>query len=337
MAETAFTFPKLDLHLHLDGSISPQLAWELAEEYGIPLPVSSLPALASCMQVPPTCPSLTEYLKCFELPLLVMQRPEALASLTKELVCRLAAQGLVYAELRFAPQLHTAQGLTQAQVVEAVLQGMHEGCTQNPEIDVGLILCTMRGNTTHEQNLETVEVTAQYLGKGVVATDLAGAEALFPTAEFNYVFARARELGLPYTIHSGEVGNLQSVREALALGTKRLGHGIALAQDETLVRRAAQEGIVLECCPTSNLHTKIVPEAGQHPIRKLFDAGVAVTVNTDNMTVSNTTLDKEYHLLCEQLGFTRHELIQMNLNAARAAFVPEEKRRQLIALLEAAR
>lgn len=331
-----FDFPKIDLHLHLDGSLNPETVLKLAKEEGIALPAESLEALKDELTVPAHCKDLTEYLRRFELPLKVMQTQRGLNETTYELVCRLADQGLIYAEIRFAPQLHLQQGLSQQQVVEAVLAGVHRAQAEHPTIRIGIILCTMRGGDeeNHRQNLETVETAHAFLNKGVVAVDLAGAEALFPTRTFAYVFDRVRQLGIPYTIHSGEVGSTESEYEALSFGAKRLGHGIATAQDPALLERVRAEGVVLECCPTSNLHTKIVPNIQSHPIRKLFDAGLAVTVNTDNMTVSDTTLDKEYALLVSGLGFTRRELIAMNIHSAKAAFMPEEERQRLIQSLE---
>lgn len=312
---------KIDLHVHLDGSLRPDTVWELAKEQGISLPADSREELTALLQAPEECGSLTEYLERFELPLRVLQRPEALERVTLELVEDLAAQGLDYAEIRFAPQLSVREGLTQAQVVEAALRGLNRGLQACPEIKAGLILCCMRGADNRMENDETLETAKQYVGRGVLAVDLAGAEALFPTADYAGLFQKAREAGLAYTIHAGEADGPESIRRALEFGARRLGHGVRAIEDDSLIEQIIREGITLEVCPISNLHTKLAADRYSHPIRKLFDRGVRVTVNTDNMTVSNTTLEREYEFLRDCYGFTREEIARMNQYAREAAFL----------------
>ena len=187
-----------------------------------------------------------------------------------------------------------------------------------------LILCCMRGKDNREENLETIRVAKECLWKGVGAVDLAGAEALFPTENFAGLFALAKELEIPYTIHAGEAVGPESVYKALEFGAKRIGHGVRSIEDENLMKRLAEEEITLELCPTSNLNTSIFSSYEEYPLRKLMEAGVKVTINTDNMTVSNTTVAAELQHMMEAVQLTEEEMHQLAENAASAAFAEEE-------------
>ena len=171
--------------------------------------------------------------------------------------------------------------------------------------------------------MQTVETAKKYLGDVVCAVDIAGAESLFPTELFAPVFAKVREYGIPMTIHAGEAAGPDSMRTALSYGTKRIGHGVAAATDPELVKTLAEEGITLEVCVTSNYQTKVVPSIEAHPIKKLFDAGVHVTVNSDNMTCSRTDIRKEIALLKNVLGFTDREIETMEEYAWEARFLKD--------------
>ena len=211
------------------------------------------------------------------------------------------------------------------EVVAAACEGLHR-----TDFPAGLILCCMRGNDNREENLVTVRMTEKYLGRGVCACDLAGAEALFPTRDFKELFDLAKELEVPYTIHAGEADGPESVRCALAYGTKRLGHGVRSIEDPALVAELAQKGITLECCPTSNLHTCMFPSYEAYPLKDLLAKGLRVTVNTDNMTVSGVTLSHEL----EKLDLTAEQAKQVAINAANAAFVDEDDRMLLLEQIE---
>ena len=313
----------IELHLHLDGSLRPDTVWELANEQGIDLPLHSLEEVRNQMRVPENCKTLEEYLERFDLPLLVLQKADALERVTFELVEDLAKAGVEYAEIRFAPQLSVQGGLTQAEVVEAAVQGAKRGMQAYPGIRVGLILCCMRGDTNEALNLETVEVARQYLGDVVCAVDIAGAESLFPTERFKKVFDKVQAYHLPMTIHAGEAAGPESMRTALSFGTKRIGHGVAAIHDAELMQELIDQNVTLEVCVTSNYHTKVVPSIAEHPIRKLFDAGVRVTVNSDNMTASGTNLGKEIEILKNTFGFTEDELAKMMEYAWEARFLKD--------------
>ena len=311
----------IELHLHLDGSLRPETVWELAKEQNIKLPANTVDEVMDQMQVPEDCRTLEEYLTRFDLPLLVLQTREALERAAFELTEDLAKEGVTYAEIRFAPQLSIKGGMIQEQVVEAAIEGVKRGMEQYPSIRVGLILCCMRGEDNEEWNLQTVEAAKKYLGDVVCAVDIAGAESLYPTERFAPVFEKVREYGLPSTIHAGEAAGPESMKTALAFGAKRIGHGVAAVEDPELVRRLIEEQITLEVCVTSNYQTKVVPSIEAHPIRRLFNAGVRVTVNSDNRTVSNTNVRKELDILRNVFGFKEQEIEKMEEYAWEARFL----------------
>lgn len=311
----------VELHLHLDGSLRPETVWELAKEQGVELPAKSAEEVKYMMEVPEDCKTLEEYLERFDLPLLVLQKADAIERVTFELVEDLAKEGVEYAELRFAPQFSIKAGLTQDEVVEAAIRGAERGMKMYPQIRVGLILCCMRGADNEELNMQTVETAKKYLGDVVCAVDIAGAEGLFPTENFAPVFAKVREYGVPMTLHAGEAAGPDSMKTALSFGTKRIGHGVAAINDPELIKRLIDENVTLEVCVTSNYHTKVVPAINMHPIHKLLEAGVHVTVNSDNRTCSRTTLQKEKEVLKEELGFTDEEIEKMQEYAWEARFL----------------
>lgn len=313
----------MELHLHLDGSLRPETVWELAKQQGITLPAKDAVETGVKMRVPLECRTLEEYLERFDMPLLVLQEADAVERVAFELVEDLAKLGLTYAEIRFAPQLSTGHGLTQDQVVEAAICGAKRGMKQYPQIRVGLILCCMRGDGNLAENLETVETVRKYLGPVVCAVDLAGAESLYPTELFGPVFEKVNEYALPMTIHAGEAAGPESMWTALSYGTRRIGHGIAAISDPKLIEELIKRDVTLEVCVTSNVLIKAAPSAKEHPVRQLFDAGVRVTVNSDNMTVSRTDIRKETEVWKEELGFTDAEIKKLEAYAQDARFLKD--------------
>lgn len=315
----------IDLHLHLDGSVSPEIIIQIAQQEKIPLPTYDASQLSSFLVCPKQCHSLNEYLTKFTLPGLVMQSTYGLYEVTYDLIHRLHLQGIRYAEIRFAPQLHTNQGLTQKEVIEAVLRAVYQG-TQDFPIRIQIILCCMRGADNHALNLETVRLAKEFLHQGVCALDLAGAEALYPTSSFHEEFILAKQLGIPFTIHAGEADSAQSIRDAIAFGAKRIGHGIHAQEDSELMDLLATEKIGLEMCPTSNLQTKAVSSLKEYPLRTFLKKGILATINTDNTTVSQTTLSQEFALLEKEYHLTKEEKKELYQNAIEIAFLsPEEK------------
>ena len=317
-------FGLIDLHLHLDGSLSLESVRDLARMQNIEVEADD-EKLLKLLQVGPDCKDLNEYLEKFAFPCSLLQKPEAITRSVENLRRELKEQGLLYAEIRFAPQLHLLQGLTQRQVVQAAVEGLKaEGVKAN------LILCCMRGDRNREENLETVRLTAEFLGKGVCAADLAGAEALFATETFEDVFALARELNIPYTIHAGEAAGPESVYKALEFGAKRLGHGVRSAEDAALLKQLAKDGITLELCPTSNLNTNIFNSIEEYPILSLMEAGVRVTINTDNIMVSGVSLQSEWEKVVNAFHLTRAQILQLQKNSAEAVFADDSVKQWLL-------
>ena len=331
-----YTIPKIELHLHLDGAIPPETMWALAKEKNVPLPAQTQEKYSEYLVRSADCRDVNEYLKRFELPLLLLQDAESLTRVTRELIGVLAGQGHIYDEIRFAPQLHCREGLTQRDAVEAVLKGRAQALAENPEIRNGILLCAMSvGPETLNmaENLETVRLCREYLGKGVVGLDLAGAEGIVPLRNFHPVFDLARELGVPYTCHAGDSQGPDTVKDALGFGARRIGHGHHVYDAPELWPRLLKDGVTLEICPTSNIQCRTQPSYSEHPAKKLFEAGIGVTISTDNMTLAATDLDKEYTHCVDEMGFSEKDLVRMNICAAEAAFLPEAERAELIETL----
>ena len=315
----------VDIHLHFDGSISPACARRLEELGGVDLSLSD-EELHERLSVHEGCRDLNEYLTRFDFPLSLLQSESQLAEAAYLLLEELEALGLAYAELRFAPQYQVLEGLTQRQAVEAVLAGLSRS-----SFDAQVILCCMRAEDNEAENIETIELAAEYLGRGVCAVDLAGAEALFPTRDFADLFVRAERLGVPYTIHAGEAAGPESIREALAMGTRRIGHGVRAVEDPALLAQLAREGICCELCPTSNLNTGVFPSYRDFPLPAFLEAGVPVAICSDNMSVSGTDAMREREIMRETFSLDAATMRELSLNAARAAFLPEDARERLVA------
>lgn len=333
-----YAFPKIDLHNHLDGGVLPETAWELAKERGIALPADNLEAFRHFITVTADCRSVNEYLKRFEIPLQILQDKPAITRVTKDLLLLLASQGLAYAEVRFAPQFHLRGSLTQADAIDAVLTGRAQALAEAPDFYCNIIVCMMATGDekeNHAENEETVRLAAKYLGKGVCATDLAGIEGLCPLSAYADLFALARALGVPYTCHAGDSVGPDTVEEAMDMGARRIGHGHHIFDDKALCERAIREGVTLEVCPTSNIQCQSQPSYEEHPLKKLYEMGMKVTINTDNMILSGVCLDHEYDLCIEKMGFTERDIIKMNSNSANAAFLDDTRKKALIEKLNA--
>lgn len=333
MTSTLAQYGVIDLHLHLDGSLSPTWMLEWAAKQQITLPADTPETLLPYISVPQDCSDLNEYLRCFDLPLSLLQTPEALSAAVTDILQRLDQQGLVYAEIRFAPQLHTRLAMSQEEAVQAALTGLQNGLAQTQLFKANLILCCMRAADNKAANLETVRLAKKYLAKaeaGVVAIDLAGAEGLFPTNTFTAEFNYANEIGVPFTIHAGEAAGAESVQQALDLGVSRIGHGIRSIESESVMAQLISKATPLEMCPCSNLQTKTVQHLKDYPLRTFLTRGVVATLNTDNMTVSQTSLQQEYHLLEQEYELSAVEAKQLMLNSIAATFLPAEEKVALL-------
>ena len=316
----------VDLHLHLDGAVTVPIAKELAKLQGIELPAKDDQELERLLSVPEDCESLNDFLECFDLPLSLMQTPEGLREAVHLIADNIQSQGVIYAEIRFAPQLHTDQGMTQEDAICAALEGLKETM-----LKANLILCCMRGEGNEAQNDETLELAKKYLVEdgGVVAIDLAGAEALFPTKNYRELFARAAEYGVPFTIHAGEADGAESVRLAIEYGAKRIGHGVRIMEDPEVMRLVKEKGVTLEMCPTSNRQTKAVENMDEYPLLSFLEDGIKVTLNTDDMGIEGTTLAKEYAYMEQKFGMTPEQERKALSNAVDAAFTSENTKAEL--------
>lgn len=303
--------PKVELHIHLDGSVRVKTVAELLKlEEDI---------VRKQMVCDRNIASLTEYLEKFELPIAVMQTKENLKRITKEVLEDLKEEHVIYVELRFAPLLHIKKGLSQQEVVEAVIEGLEEV----KGITCRLILCCMRDKKV--ENLETIKVAQKFKNSYVVALDLAGDESRYPTYLFQDLFLKAKKLGIPYTIHAGEASDYHSIEEALLLGASRIGHGVAAIQNQTIMEELYKKHILLEICPQSNVDTKLVSEKQNHPVKQLY-SNCLISINTDNRTVSQITLTKEYEDLIKIFGFTIEDIKQCNLNAICYSFLKQKEK-----------
>ena len=316
-------WPKVELHVHLDGCLRPATMLELARDQGVPLPADTPEALAKALYVR-DAKSLEEYLDRYRYTLAVLQTPAALERVAYEFVIDSAAENVRYVEVRYSPLLHRP-ALSMAEAIEAPLRGIERGA-QETGTKVGLIVCGIR-TLPPAQSLELARAAAEYRSAGVVAFDLAGAERAHPARNHREAFAHAAAHGLACTCHAGEGDGPESIREALHVcGAQRIGHGTRLLEDPALLDEVVEKRIPLEMCLSSNVHTGVVPAAPEHPFRKYLESGVVASLNTDGRLMDGVSLTDEYHLAHVALGLTKEQLVQAVLNAAESAFLEESEK-----------
>ncbi len=323
----------IDLHLHLDGSLNPKNIPDMAKMSDINLDVTE-EEIRRLLMVEPDCTNLGEYLEKFDLPLQLLQTAETIEYAVYELMRHVYEQGVRYVEIRFAPQLHKQRGLTQEAVVRAAVKGLNRG-REDFDMKANLILCCMRDDKNTAENIETVELAGKYLGQGICAVDLAGNEAAYPTAMFEDVFSLAGRKGIPVIIHAGEAAGADSIIKALSFGAVRIGHGIRAVEDAGLMKELMERNIFLEMCFSSNLQTKTVDDVADYPIVEFLNNNLRVTLNTDNLTVSNTTLKNEYRLVQRQFGMDETTMLKLAMNSVEAAFLPESDKNELRGMINA--
>ena len=322
----------IDLHLHLDGAVTLDIARELAQVQDMKLPSDSDEELVRLLTVPEDCASLNEFLQCFDLPLSLMQTKEGLREAVRLVADNIRSQGVVYAEIRWAPQLHTRKGMTQEEAILAALEGLKQ-----TDLKANMILCFMRGEGNEAENEETLRLAKKYLVEdgGVVAVDLAGAEALYPTENYRELFAKARNLGVPFTIHAGEAAGADSVKLAIEYGAARIGHGVRSFEDPEVLKMLKEREIPLEMAPTSNRQTHAVEDMSKYPLKGYLEAGIRVTLNTDDMGIEGTTLAKEFQYAEQEFGLTPEQQKTLLENAVDAAFTTDEVKQELKKTLQA--
>lgn len=319
--------PKAELHCHLDGFARPQTIIDLAREQKVELPTYDLEELSHLMTAPMDCPDLVTYLKCFDIVLKVMQQPYAITRIFYEACEDAVKDGISYLELRFAPALHTQNGHSYSQILEAAIDGCFMA-EQKLDITPRIICCAMR-HMSPAVNKEVAEICWRYRHRYVVGFDLAGPENGFPPQKHVEAFREIRLKSLSVTIHAGEAFGALSVKQALNCAANRIGHGTHIVEDPDVLQEVIDRRISLECCVSSNLQTKAVTKLEDHPIKELFNKGVLTVPCTDNPTVSGVTLSGEYFMLQEQFGFTLGELMKMIDFGFRSAFLPEGMRKRL--------
>ncbi|MFS2281722.1 adenosine deaminase [Microbacterium sp. OR21] len=346
--------PKISLHDHLDGGVRPATILELADAAGVQAPAQDAKALSRWFAKQSDAGSLVEYLKTFELVTSVMQSEAALTRVAREFVADLAADGVIYGEMRWAPEQHLAGGLSLDDAVRAVQRGIEEGEDEadaaGRSIRVGQILSAMRQN---DRVRDIAELAVRHREDGVVGFDIAGPEDGFPASQHRAVFDYLAGEFLPVTVHAGEAAGPASIRSALLDGRAlRLGHGVRIAEDLQVIEREGDEvqvqfgdlarwvrdrEIPLELSPSSNLQTGAIAQWGEeladHPFDLLYQLGFSVTVNVDNRTMSGTSLTRELSLLVDAFEYDLDDLEAFQFNAASAAFLPVEEREELVEMI----
>ncbi|HEX8510995.1 MAG TPA: adenosine deaminase [Propionibacteriaceae bacterium] len=335
--------PKVSLHDHLDGGLRAQTVLELGAAIGHALPAATAEALADWFHASASSGTLERYLETFTHTIAVMQTAENLRRVAREFVEDLGADGVVYGETRWAPEQHLEEGLSPAQAVEAVRDGLREGMEvcrdRGQDIVVHQLVTSMRHASPSR---EIADLAIRYRHEGVAGFDIAGAEAGYPPTRYLDAFDYLKRNNAYFTIHAGEAFGLPSIWEALQIcGANRLGHGVRIVDDimigedgrpalGDLAAYVRNERIPLEMCPSSNVQTGAAASISEHPIGLLKDLRFRVTVNCDNQLMSRTTLSREFWLLCEAFGYTLADVRWFTVNAAKSAFYRFDARLAMI-------
>ena len=314
--------PKVELHLHLDCSLSYEVVNKINPSITEEIYRHDFIAPAKCLD-------LVDFLKRAVKGFSMMQTKKALQLVVQDVFKQLKADNTLYAEIRFAPFLHLEKGLTPYEVVQTIEAATAEAVKQTG-VEARLILCTLR-HYTEEQSMATVKLVEQFKGTYVVAFDIAGDEAGCPITNHVAAFKYAREKGIHITAHAGEASGPESVWETLEnFAPSRIGHGARSAEDKKLMEHLKNKKIHLEICPSCNVQTSMYQEYKNHPVDELKKAGVSLNINTDCRTIVDITLNREYNKLHETFGWTKQDFYECNVNALKAAFIPEELKKRLI-------
>jgi adenosine deaminase len=352
------TLPKISLHDHLDGGLRPQTILELADKDGVTLPadpdtgkpINNAARLGQWFAEQADSGSLVEYLKTFDITTGVMQSADGLARVAREFVEDLADDGVIYGEIRWAPEQHLLAGLSLDGAVEAVQEGLDQGvknvADRGHTIQVGQLVSAMRHL---DRGLEIAQLALRHRDKGAVGFDIAGPEAGFPPSRMKEAFGLLARNMFPVTVHAGEADGIESIRSALVDGhALRLGHGVRIAEGIQNISSQDPKGaglgevarwvldrqIPMEVSPSSNVQTGAIAPWGttlaNHPFDHLYRLGFAVTVNTDNRLMSSTSMTKELSLIASAFGYGADDLLEFQLNAAAAAFASHEDRERMV-------
>lgn len=324
-----FALPKVDLHRHLEGSLRLATMLDIARQHGVTVPVSML-NLSGLVQVQDQDPlTFSNFLEKFKTLRLFYKSPDVIHRVAAEAVEDAAKDNVRYLELRFTPvALSRAEGFPLHDVMDWVLTSS-QAAAKKYKIKVGLIASVNR-HESPELAEQVAWLAADKVKHGLIGLDLAGNEAEFSSAPFQGIFKEAKQSGLHVTIHAGEWGPAENVRDAIEnLGAERIGHGVRVMEDEKVVALARERGVVFEVCPTSNFQSGVVANLEEHPILRMIESGLNVTVNTDDPSVSRITLAHEYQQVCEKLGMPMDNLKRLVLLAAESAFLDEQAKKDL--------
>lgn len=322
------TFPKVELHRHLEGSLRLETLWDVARSHGITIPNSR--ELRSLVQVNDEQPyTFQNFLSKFQTLRLFYRSPEIIGRVTREAVEDAAEDNIRYLELRFTPvALSKVEGFPLADVMDWVTEGALSA--QEEYGVVTRLIVSVNRNESVQLAEQVAQLAVDRQSKGVVGLDLAGSEANFPALPFVGLFREAQQAGLHLTIHAGEWGGANNVAEAIiAFNADRIGHGVRSMEDSAVIGLARERGIPLEVCITSNYQSGVVPALSDHPVIRMLNAGLNVTLNTDDPSIEAITLGNEYRLICKDLGLPIEMLVDRILAAINAAFLPEAERQVL--------
>ena len=321
--------PKTDLHLHLDGSLRPRTVWDLAKEQRVRLPAKTPAELNRRLRAGKTCRNLGDYLKIFDITLSVLQERGALERVAYELAEDCAAERIRHMEVRYSPILHQQRGLKLPDILEPVIHGLQRA-ERDYELSTGIIICGMR-NISPKRSYQLAELAVAYKDKGVVGFDLAGEEKDFPARDHRRAFRLIADHNVSSTVHAGEGFGPPSIAQALHdCGAHRIGHGTRLREDPELMNYVNDHRVPLEVCLSSNVQTKTVKSMRTHPFRYYFDQGLRVTLNTDNTTVSDTTITKELGLAVRTFHLTPYQVKRILVNGFKSAFLPYAQKARLL-------
>ncbi|WP_299804022.1 adenosine deaminase [uncultured Shewanella sp.] len=324
--------PKIDLHCHLDGSVRPQTVIDLAKLQSVTIPSFNVDDIKALMVAPESCPNLDEYLTRFALPVSVMQTEAALERISFELFEDAALENVKYLEVRFGPQLHRKMGLNFEQIIGSVVKGMRKAEAKY-DIKGNYILSIIKVLPKDDIN-DVIDAGAKFLDNGVVAFDLAASEEPGFCHEYIPYAKYALEKGYRITIHAGEQGVGQNVYDAISLlGAERIGHGIHINSHQQAYDLVRAEAVALETCPSSNVQTKAVESLESHPFGEFYRDGLLVTINTDNRTVSDTTMTKELQLAVEKFNLSEQDYFAIYKMSVENAFASNDVKQSLLKLI----
>lgn len=314
--------PKIDLHCHLDGSLPIEY---IAKTLNI---TDDYDTLSNKLQAPINCNSLAEYLTCFDLPIDCLNSKKNITSAVLNTIAAVSKENTKYIELRFAPALSESESLSLNDIIEAAILGTKLGY-EKYNVHSNIIVCAMRHHPNNI-NMNVLKSALEFYQNGVCALDLAGDEAAFDNSLFIDLFKYANDCNFPFTIHSGECGSTENVKLAMEFGAKRIGHGIAMNKDINLIKECSKKGIGIELCPTSNYQTKAVKENEIYPLNNFLAHGILATINTDNRTVSSTTIENEFRLINDRFNIREEDLVTLTKNSIEISFANDNIKTKLL-------